>query len=185
MKTQWIKTTGTVLLAMMMVAGIDAQPRGGRGLGPCGQGSGPYGQGKQAPGYGYGRNQNCMLDLTDEQFEQIKAFRLDHYKVMNPLKNKMAELKASERTLFSEADVDMKALNKVIDDQTSLTNQMKKLQAEHRVATRGILTEEQLMKLDQRQNFAGRRNAGRYGAGRYGAGRQGNAGRGYHRNVDW
>ena len=38
----------------------------------------------------------------------------------------MAELKAHERTLLSEEAVNMKAVNKAIDEQTELMNQMRK-----------------------------------------------------------
>jgi len=76
------------------------------------------------------------------------------------LRNEMAELKARERTLLSEEEVDMKALNSVIDDQTGLLNKMKKLQADHRVSMRDILTAEQMMQLDQRRDFRGQRRGG-------------------------
>jgi Spy/CpxP family protein refolding chaperone len=83
----------------------------------------------------------------------MNALRAAHYKTMKPLRAQMAEFKARERTIMSVEDVDMKALNRVIDDQTSLMNKMKKLQAEHRIETRGLLTEEQQMILDQRGSF--------------------------------
>ncbi len=98
--------------------------------------------------------QQPALDLSEEQQEQMQALRLEHYKVMKPLRNQMAELKAREQTLISEEEVDMKALNKVIDDQTALQNKMRKLSVEHRLAVREILTDEQMMKLDQRRNIA-------------------------------
>ena len=105
--------------------------------------------------------QAFALDLTEEQQEQMQTLRLEHYKVMKPLRNQMAELKARERTLISEEEVDMKSIHKVIDNQTDLMNEMRKLQAEHKVAAKEILTDEQVMKLDQRRRFAKRRRAGR------------------------
>jgi Spy/CpxP family protein refolding chaperone len=160
MKTRWIKTTGTIALALVLVTGINAQPRNGRGLGPCGQGYGPRVAGngpdlEQEYGNrpGPGRRAAERLNLTEEQREEMNALRAEHYKTMKPLRAQMAEFKARERTIMSVEDVDMKALNRVIDDQTSLMNKMKKLQAEHRIETRGLLTEEQQMILDQRGSF--------------------------------
>ena len=165
-------------MAMMMFAGINAQPRQGKGSGPAGQG---YGHG---PGYGpYAQadsdfipgartGQNLYLDLTEAQQEQWKALRLGHYKVMKPLRNQMAELKTRERTLISEEEVDMKALHKVIDDQSNLMNKMHKLRLEQRLAVREILTEEQLMRLDQRRG-QGRMGHGKMGHGQMGHGKMG------------
>jgi len=158
------------MLAALMTAGMDAQPRvrgaqgygQGRGLGPCGEGYGPGRGDGQVGGqfYGQGSGPCVALDLTDQQKQQLNTFRLEHYKEMKPLRNEMAELKARERTLLSEEEVDMKALNSVIDDQTGLLNKMKKLQADHRVSMRDILTAEQMMQLDQRRDFRGQRRGG-------------------------
>jgi len=152
MKNRLMKTTGVLVLAVIMLSGIEAQPRYGRGNGPGGQGNGPCGQGKIHP---------FALDLTEEQQEQMKSLRLDHHKEMKPLQNKMAELKARERTLLSEEEVNMKSIHKTIDDQTALINKMRKLQAEHKVAAKEILTDEQVMKMEQRRKFAKRRRANR------------------------
>jgi Spy/CpxP family protein refolding chaperone len=154
MKNRMMKTAGTLLLAAVMVTGMQAQAQNGKGNGPCGQGYGPNRQECTQFGQGFGRMQQPALDLSEEQQEQMQVLRLEHYKVMKPLRNQMAELKAREQTLISEEEVDMKALNKVIDDQTALQNKMRKLGAEHRLAVREILTDEQMMKLDQRRNFA-------------------------------
>ncbi len=139
MKTNWIKTAGVFLLATVIVTGIDAQPRqqGGR------------------------MHQHASLDLTETQQEQMTTLRTNHYKVIKPLKNKMVELKARENTLLSEESVDMKAVNKNIDSQTDLMNKMRKLQVDQRLETKSILTDEQVMKLDQRRKFAKRKRANR------------------------
>lgn len=138
------------MLAVIMLSGVDAQPRYGRGNGPEGQGLGPCGQ-------GYAKMHPFSLDLTEEQLEQMNILKIEHHKVMKPLRNQMAELNARERTLLSEDEVDMKSIHKVIDDQTDLMNKMRKLQAEHKVAARKILTDEQVMKLDQKRKFDKRR----------------------------
>ncbi len=93
----------------------------------------------------------------------------------------MAELKARERTLLSEESVDMKAVNKTIDEQTDLMNKMRKLQTKHQVAVKSNLTDEQVIQLQQRRQFARQfaRHDGFYGkSGRRGGGGVG-TGRGY------
>lgn len=145
MKTTMLKSAGVLLLGILMVTAVNAQaPRDGRGSGKF-----------------------AALNLTEEQQEEITMLRTAHYKVMNPLKNKMSELKAREYTLMSEETVDIKAVNKTIDEQTSLINEMKKEQATHQVKIKNMLSDEQVMKLQQGRKFArgngyqqGRRNNG-------------------------
>ncbi len=169
MKNYRIKSAGVFLLAAMMFTGLNAQsPRqGGRGLGPCGQGYGPeFGpnQGFRQYGQEFGQRQqrmaqNFSLDLSEEQQEEMQSLRSDHYKIIKPLRNKTVELKARERTLLSEENVDLKAVNKVIDEQTDLMNKIRKLQVEHNVNAKSILTDEQVIKLEQRRVFAKQRRA--------------------------
>jgi Spy/CpxP family protein refolding chaperone len=181
MKNRWIKTTGLMVLTVIMLTGVNAQPREGRGLGPCGQGNPDFepGYGRFEPGHGRTQPFAC-LDLTEEQQEQMQALRLEHYKTMKPLRNEMGELKARERTLLSADEPDMKAVYKVIDDQTGLRNKMRKLQVEHRVSVKKLLTEEQIMILDQRRG-----HAGKWKSGRKDFSRPCHQGRPYHRNMGW
>jgi len=152
MKTNIIKSTGILFLGLLMATAVDAQParQGGRGTGSYGAGEGR-------------EMQRNRLELTDEQHEQITALRTEHYKAVTPLRNKLAELKARQRTLLSEENVDMKAVNKNIDEQTGVENSLKKLQVEHQVAVKKILTDEQIMQLQQRRDFANRNNFNRNG----------------------
>jgi Spy/CpxP family protein refolding chaperone len=117
-------------------------------------------------------NSMDWLELTEEQQAEMTSLRTEHSKIMTPLKNKMAELKARERTLLSEENIDMKAVNNTIDEQTGLMNKIRKLHVEQQVAMKDVLTDEQLMKLQQRRDFA--QQEGRYGKGGrrgYGVGR--------------
>ncbi len=181
MKTRMLKTAGILFLSILMTTSLNAQRpnQGGRGLGPCGAGEGPGQAGRYA-----------AMDLSEEQQAEITTLRTAHYKEITPLKNKMAELKARERTLLSEETVDMKAVGKTIDEQTALMNSIRKLQIEHQVAVKGLLSDEQFMKLQQRRQYAQRdgrrRNAGRKGTGirdgqgsRQGAGYGSGQGAGY------
>ncbi len=144
MNTRVIKTAGVLLLGFLMITAVNAQNRqGGRG------------QGYNGAEKSYG-HQFAKLELSDEQKTEITSLRTEHYKEITPLKNKMAELKARERTLLSEESVDMKAVNKTIDEQTDLMNSMRKLQVEQQVAVKSLLTDEQLMQVQQRRQFAKR-----------------------------
>jgi len=163
MKTKLIKTAGLFLMASLMVTSLNAQfsRQGGRG-------SGAYGHGNAQ------MSAQFSLDLTAEQQEAMKTLRADNYKTMKPLKNSMQELKARERTLMSEESVDMKSVNRVIDEQTDLMNKMRKIQVTHKVGVKEILTDEQEMRLEQRTRYG--RNKGQ------GANRGYKQDRPYHRN---
>lgn len=159
MNTRNIKLAGALLFGILIGATVNAQsPRqGGRGLGPCGAGEGPgYGRGLNQSEYSQGGRAGrvARLDLSEEQQAEITSLRTEHYKEITPLRNKMAELKARERTLLSEESVDMKAVNLTIDEQTDLMNKMRKLQTGHQLAVKSNLTDEQLMRLQQRRQFA-------------------------------
>ncbi len=161
-----------IMGALFMVASINAQ-RPGRGV----------------PGQGRAFGDPCApgspriaslqgLELSDEQQDQLKDLRLEHYKTMKPLRTKAAELRARQRTLLAEEEVDMGSVNKLIDEETELMNQIRKEQVAHRVEMKNMLTDEQLMKLEQRRGFRKNRmeqgNEFRRGPAR---------GRSYHRNV--
>jgi Spy/CpxP family protein refolding chaperone len=168
MKKNMLKTTGIIVFSFLLVAALNAQPRGGKGQG-YGQGPGAGPAWEQGRGYGQGRDLGpgqgfAFLDLTGEQEEQLTALRLEHYKTMKPLRNEMSELRLKKRNLMSEEEVDLKEVHQVIDDQTALSNKMQKLQAEHRLEARSLLTEEQVMKLEQHRDMAKfRRGKGRSG----------------------
>jgi len=155
MNTRNIKLAGALLFGILISTAVNSQS---------------HRQGGEAYGH-----QSARLDLTEEQQTEITTLRTAHYKTITPLKNKMVELKARERTLLSEESVDIKAVNKTIDEQTDLTNKMRKLQVEQEVAVKTILTDEQVMKMQQRRQFA--RRDGFHGmSGHRGAGGQGHAG---------
>ena len=154
MKTQWNRTKWALLLSVIVLTGVNAQSRGG-------QGYGPHRPDNQELVPGQGMVQPNFLDLSPEQQEQMKAIKLEHYKVMKPLRLKMAELRAREQSLLSAEPADMKVINQVIDEQTKLMNQISKNQVELKLAVREILTDEQQMKLDQHRGFAANRGAWR------------------------
>ena len=165
-------------------------------MGPCGQALGPGGQGAgQAYGQGYGQRaglgygqgygqtdgafgprMQAILDLTVEQQEELSTLRVNHFKIMNTLRAEMGELNARERTLMAQEEIDLNAVNKVIDQQTDLSNKIQKKQLQNRQVCRKVLTKEQQVIFDQQGMYAGRMNA------RRGYGMRGNGqGRGYRR----
>jgi len=150
MKTRIINTAGVFLLAMLMATAMNAQPNrhGSRGM-----------------TYGEREGRSAHLDLTEAQSEEITKLRTDHYTTMKPLRASMAEIRAKERTLLSQETVDLKAVDEVIDQQTGLMNKMKKLQTKHQVAVKNVLSDEQVMKLDQRKRHSARMSQGRKGRG--------------------
>lgn len=156
-----IKIAGVFLLALLMTSAMNAQPnrQGNRGM-ANGERSGAV----------------TRLDLSEAQSEEITKLRTELYTSMKPLKAKMAELRARERTLLSEESVDLKAVDKVIDEQSDLTNKMRKEQVRHQVAMNNVLSDEQQMKLEQ-----GRRHSVRMGQAPKGRGA--GSGTGYNRGY--
>ena len=168
MNSRNIKLAGALLLGFLVLTAVNAQSRQG------GRGQGSYGTGDRM-GHGL-----AWLELTEAQQEEITSLRTQHYKEITPLRNKMAELKARERTLLSEESVDIKAIEKTIDEQTDLMNKMRKLQTKHQLAIKSQLTDEQVMKLQQRKQFA--RRDGFHGKRDYRGDRGHRMGRGYRMN---
>jgi Spy/CpxP family protein refolding chaperone len=101
-------------------------------------------------------------DLTEEQKEQIKGLRVDHIKEMTQVRNKLMEKRASLRTLQTQDNPDMAAINKTIEEMGEVRTSLQKARAEHHQAIREILTEEQRTFFDARLK-RGHRMAGCYG----------------------
>lgn len=139
MKKINFRATGLLLLAIIFTTGLHAQH--------VRRGGGAYDRGMQRDTIKpFAMNR---LDLTEDQRNSLKELQTAHYTTMKPLRAKLSELRARERTLLVQEEVDMKAVNKLIDEQTELMNQMKKLRVEHRLSVKDILTDEQMMKLEQ------------------------------------
>ena len=165
MKNQGLRSITVLAIAMVMLIGVNAQNSGGKGMGTRGQAYGQGGQGYgpcgQAYGPGYGQHDQNFLNLSDEQKEELKTLRVKLYKEMKPIRAEMGELGARQNTLMSQEEVDVKSVNKLIDEKTSLTNEMQKKKVNHQLAFRKILTDEQQMMLDQKRIRTGKRKAGR------------------------
>ncbi len=89
-------------------------------------------------------------NITEEQRAKINELRTVHLKDATQHRNKMAELRARKRTLMSGERVDLKEIDKIIDEMSALQNAQMKSRAKHHQEIRNLLTEEQRVFFDAR-----------------------------------
>ena len=99
------------------------------------------------------------LSLTDEQKSKMQALKLNLQKEMLPIKNKIGENEASIRSLSTLDNVDLKAVNKIIDDNGLLKADIAKLFMANRQEVRKMLSDDQRIIFDT-QKFQKRRLTG-------------------------
>jgi Spy/CpxP family protein refolding chaperone len=104
-----------------------------------------------------GMRLKAMLNLTDEQFEQIKVLRLENQKKRLPVRNEIGEKKARLKTLTIADKVEMKAINRIIDDIAKLMAKQMKSKTAHHQAIRLLLTDEQRIKFDVMKHHRGQK----------------------------
>ena len=103
--------------------------------------------------------QHEMLpDLTDTQKDQMKAVRIKTMKSVQPLKNQLMEKRARLNTLSSADKADMKAINKQIDEISTLKASMQKVRAASKQEVRSILTDDQRVIFDAQKGQGYGRN---------------------------
>lgn len=95
--------------------------------------------------------------LTEEQKEKAKELRLVSAKNVKPLRNKLNELMAHQKTLTTADNADLKAINANIDKISAVKAEIAKIKAKQHQAFRSMLTEEQLMKFDMMQEKRGKK----------------------------
>jgi len=125
-----------------------------------------YGEGRQ----GFGPGPFNLPGLTEDQKEQIETLRAENLKIMLPLRNTLQEKKARLMTLQSAEKADMKAINGLIDEISTIKTQMAKQRATHHQQIRSVLSDEQRVVFDSRPRGMGRGHG--HGKGHHG--------RGYH-----
>ena len=111
------------------------------------------------------RERTVIPDLTDEQKDQMQEIRLSTQKSLLPIKNELGENRAKLRTLTTADNPDMKAIDKLIDENGQLMASMMKIQASNHQKVRSLLTEDQRIVFDSKKrgfDRSGRR--GSYGA---------------------
>ena len=90
--------------------------------------------------------------FTDEQKTKMKELKMDNYKIVKPLQNRVNELKARQKTLMTSDQPDMKAINANIDEMSKIQTQIAKGNAEHIQKIRAMLTDEQKMAFDSKMS---------------------------------
>lgn len=88
------------------------------------------------------------LDLSEDQKEQIKGIMLEGKQESLPLENQLREKRARLRTLSSGDTYDVAALNKVVDEMSTLQASIKKIHIAKKGEIRALLNEEQKIKFD-------------------------------------
>lgn len=106
------------------------------------------------------RNFSRIPNLTTEQRTKIQDLRTKHLKDVTPLRNELREKKAHLITLESADKPDINAINKTIDEITTLNSKMMKLRASHRMEVASLLTDEQKLFFNTHQGKMGRGNKG-------------------------
>ena len=89
-----------------------------------------------------------MKDLTQEQKDQLKSLRLQEMKAMTQYKNQLDEYKAKLKTLTTSDDVNLKDVDKVIDQMGKVKLEMAKNKLSHRMDVRALLTDDQKVMFD-------------------------------------
>lgn len=103
-------------------------------------------QGQRGPGFAQAE---CRIpDLTEDQQEQIKTLRTEHWNEVEEFRTDMRILHAEMNDLTSGSDYDATAASKKIEKISSLKKKMMKARLAHRNSVRSLLTEEQKVVFD-------------------------------------
>lgn len=100
------------------------------------------------------RNNNAMckkLNLTAEQEASFKKINLQCSKNVLPLKNKLNELKAKQRTLMTVDNVNRTAVINVVQEICSNMKEIYIIRTNRTIDLRNLLTDEQKMIFDNRK----------------------------------
>jgi len=89
-----------------------------------------------------------LPDLTDTQKEQMKSIHLKTMKAVQPMQNELREMQAHLTTLSAVQKVDMKAINKQIDEIADLKASIQKTRAGSKQEVRSLLTDDQRVMFD-------------------------------------
>jgi Spy/CpxP family protein refolding chaperone len=184
MKTNRITTS---ILAIVLLIGMSlsaSAQRGQRG----------HGYENQNPGQRFNQAQdlnqnrqfagNCAnMQLNEEQQTQIKNLRLGLTEKNLPLRNDLRVMRATMQGLRTGDNQSLKDISNLIDDMSGVQVQIRKNAAEHRLAVRALLTDDQKIMFDARQgrkmNKGNKGNKGNHGNSKRGGNRT--AGFGFNR----
>lgn len=129
-----------------------------------------------------------MLDLTEGQLAQMNELRLEQSETLKPLHTELQKVRIDYRSLITETEKDLDAINENIDQQTDLQNKIMKSNILFRKKMEDILTEEQKQLLNTRgpvgRGFCGKNGGfGRSYAPGFGRNNGRDFRRGFHRGM--
>lgn len=93
-------------------------------------------------------NYPVIDNLSPDQQAKIVEIRTARQETREQYRTQMDELRTRKRSLQTQANPDMNAINQVIDQMTALRGEMMKNSNEHHQQIRSILTEEQRAQFD-------------------------------------
>lgn len=130
-----------------------------------------------------GNKAMCNIpNLTQDQQTKIEKLKTVHMREMISFKTQLAEKKAHKNTLMTAKTIDLKAVNKVIDEMSSIKTQMQKNNAKRHNDVRNLLTDEQKVFFDNHY-LQMKKHGMRQGMRKGMMGRQGNGMRGCRGNM--
>ena len=88
--------------------------------------------------------------LSEKQQIQVSTLKLDYKKKKYPLKTKIKQLKVELALLMATDKPNQKAINNKIDQIVKLKAQKMRLRANHKIAVRKVLNEQQRVKFDMK-----------------------------------
>jgi len=112
------------------------------------------------------------LNLNDEQKEKVNNLRFEHQNEVMPLRNQRNELVSQLTTQSTLKEANLEVINKIIDQISTIENQLMKANEKHRQEIRAILTPEQRLQFDMEYQNRFNQKGKKQGAGQ----RQGNSG---------
>lgn len=112
---------------------------------------------------GHGMKCDKLPGITEEQKQKIRDLKTANLKPQTQLRNQIAEKRARLNTLQAADEVDMKAINKTIDEMTALRAEMQKNMVALHQDIRKLLTDEQRAIYDSRK---GKRKSGHKNCGK-------------------
>ena len=93
-------------------------------------------------------------NLSDDQKEEIKAIMLANREKIMPLQNQLNEKRARLKTLRTSDEVNMDAINEVVDEMSDLRSEIMKQRLSSEQQIRELLTDEQRVVFDSRRGKA-------------------------------
>lgn len=159
MKTNKL-TTGLLAVVLLVGMSLSASAQRGQRMNQDRPGMRAIGQGFNQDG----PRADCVyLQLSEDQQAKIATLRLALTEKNLPVQNKLGEMRAKMQSLKTGDNQDLKAISNLIDDMSKVQSQIRKNAAEHQLAVRALLTNDQKVMFDARQGRQGNHGKGMRG----------------------